>query len=988
SAVDAGVTMVFAQGNEGPGEETGNLPGNSPKVIAVGAVTKNTTISPGRVTAKDGDNADVPGTPFDVGPSGFGPQDPGNIASTAYAPVETVDPGSSPLACDPLPATSLDGKIAVISRGTCDFSLKVYNAQQAGAVAAFVYNSAANGNNLQAMGPGEHAADVTIPSFFLRRSNGLALVNATPGGTAAYTKDSHVAENIGDVVAGFSSRGPSAGKQIKPDLAAPGVDVVSAGYNGTVFPEKYTGFGSASGTSMATPHVAGAAALLKALHPAWTPAQVKSALMNTATDQVFLDTAHSNQAGVLDRGAGRIDLSEAIDPGLSLDVPSVSAGERPAGTGQTTAVKATNLDPGVQTWSLSTDVDTAGLNIDLSKSTLTAGPGGTAAFNVTLSTESGAEPGDYEGSVVLENLTAAKTLHIPVFLRVVVDAPTTDVLLVDDDGSAAADGFADYASFYQGLLEDLGLSYDYIEPWNDGFLPLGMLKEYRTVLLFTGENDSWDTSGFFVEDQDALNAYLNGGGRLLAMGQNLAETTDSNTDFDSPRIGRSRLYHGYLGIEQDAANSYPVGAPRPTATGANWLDGMTLDLTPGGNAAGGQDSIEATSPMPNTDTYSAAHAVSTILAAAPGGAVPAGAAFGHTKSSEPSLEETRQEFLYRTLSLGFGLEGLRSDTGHTSASALADKAFKWAFDEVTASINGGAFSSAEPVTLTAEASSTKGTVDQFRWDFGDGTPFATTEGPSASHRYAKGGTYPVRLEVTDSFGHRAVTTRKIAVGTGQGFRLLGEDGGVFGYGKRYFGSANELGLAAPIVGGAPTPSGLGYWLVGEDGGVFNYGDAGFFGSLGGMDLPSPIVGMAATPNGQGYWLATADGQVYRFGDAVFHGSMGGQQLNSPIVGIAAMPHGIGYWLVGADGGVFAYGNAGFFGSAGGLELNAPVVGMFASPSGDGYWLAASDGGVFDYGDAGFFGSAGSVDLVSPVVGIAPTPTGEGYWLAAADGGVF
>ena len=78
---------------------------------------------------------------------------------------------------------------------------------------------------------------------------------------------------------------------------------------------------------MATPHVAGAAALLLQLHPWWTPAMVKSALMTTATEEVFLNNAKTQRPGVLDRGAGRIDLAQAGSPGLVVDKPSLSGGE-------------------------------------------------------------------------------------------------------------------------------------------------------------------------------------------------------------------------------------------------------------------------------------------------------------------------------------------------------------------------------------------------------------------------------------------------------------------------------------------------------------------------------------------------------------------------------------------------------------------------------------------------------------------------------------
>ena len=92
-------------------------------------------------------------------------------------------------------------------------------------------------------------------------------------------------------MASFSSRGPTTDKLLKPDVAAPGVDVLSSGYGIGDFPGPFTGFGAVSGTSMATPHVAGSAALLVQLHPSWTPAQIKSALMTTATENVWTNTA-------------------------------------------------------------------------------------------------------------------------------------------------------------------------------------------------------------------------------------------------------------------------------------------------------------------------------------------------------------------------------------------------------------------------------------------------------------------------------------------------------------------------------------------------------------------------------------------------------------------------------------------------------------------------------------------------------------------------
>lgn len=224
---------------------------------------------------------------------------------------------------------------------------------------------------------------------------------------------------------------------------------------------------------------------------------------------------------------------------------------------------------------------------------------------------------------------------------------------------------------------------------------------------------------------------------------------------------------------------------------------------------------------------------------------------------------------------------------------------------------------------------------------------------------------------------------------GDGYWLAGADGGVFNFGGAgFFGSAGNVRLNRPVVAIAATPNDSGYWLAASDGGVFNYGNAPFRGSLGTRPLNRPIVGMASTPSGNGYWLVAADGGVFAFGDAPYLGSTGDRVLNQPVVGMARTPNGGGYWLVAADGGVFDFGNAAFHGSTGSLRLNRPIVSIARTPLGGGYWLVGADGGVFSFGNATFHGSVGAVALNSPVVGSWQAPAGSGYWLTAADGGVF
>ena len=236
--------------------------------------------------------------------------------------------------------------------------------------------------------------------------------------------------------------------------------------------------------------------------------------------------------------------------------------------------------------------------------------------------------------------------------------------------------------------------------------------------------------------------------------------------------------------------------------------------------------------------------------------------------------------------------------------------------------------------------------------------------------------------------HRPAQARPLNYTFGQGYALVGSDGGLFDYGiEAYSGGMAGHTLNAPIVGMAALPGTSGYWEVGSDGGVYAFGNAASYGSMGGQTLNAPVVGMATTRDGGGYWLVGSDGGIYAFGDAAFYGSMGGQTLNAPIVGMAATTNGRGYWLVGADGGVYAFGNATYQGGEAGTSLPKPIVGMAANPDGTGYWMVSKGGAVYSFGDAVYFGGTGSTTLQYPIVGITASQDGRGYWIAGSDGGI-
>ncbi|MFL6067443.1 MAG: S8 family serine peptidase [Gaiellaceae bacterium] len=785
-AVDAGVVMVFANGNAGPDTATANSPAISPKVIGVGAVTKDSALFPGSISVTAPEPVPANLKNFQIGGAAFGPAATSVVGPAPLIPGERVSTAATDksLGCSltgdvsPYPAGSLTGSIALIERGVCNFSEKVYNAQRGGAIAAIIYNAAANGDAVATMGAGVHAADVTIPSWEIGRTNGvntLAWANANPAtAQAKFDPAPSVQPNAGDVVAGFSSRGPTTDKLLKPDVAAPGVNVLSSGYGSGAFPGPFVGFGQVSGTSMATPHVAGSAALLVQLHPDWTPAQIKSALMTTATENVWTNTAKTVLAGVLDRGAGRIDLMKAGNPGITLDHPSLSAGEITAGRHVDFTLDASDVSGAGGTWTISavktgTAATTANFDITPSAASVTLAANGTATFGVTVSATAAAAPGNYEGKVVLTN--GATTAHVPVWLRVLPTTSTADVLLVDDDASSVSATFPDYSTVYRNTLTGLGVTFTYLDFGTQAFPSLNALHGYKAVLVFTGNNNSFNTSGFTTAALDRLSEWLDSGGKLFTTGQNMAETTDNNTSFSSPSIGRSRLYHGYLGVRYDAGSAYPGAAPRPTAGGVGPFAGMTIDVSPGADGAGNQSSIEVTSPMPDNDTYEAAHTMTPLLRAIGSTAQGPSAAVSFGRSSEPSLEEERVEYRYRSLSMGFGLEGVNDSTTFTSRAQLTRASLNWLLDRITfdaASVTPDkAKKKPKPtkdVDLTAHAVSNVGaTITQYRWDFGDGEPWETTTTSSVDHKFKKWGTYDLRIEVTDSLGHRSVQHQTVVL---------------------------------------------------------------------------------------------------------------------------------------------------------------------------------------------------------------------------------
>jgi hypothetical protein len=189
------------------------------------------------------------------------------------------------------------------------------------------------------------------------------------------------------------------GHALKPDITAPGAQILSS-----VLPE-FAGdqFAVLDGTSFSAPHIAGAAALLLQRHPAWTPQQLKSALMSTA-GPAFADSALTQEASVLVQGAGLARIAAADKPLLFTDPQSLSFGYLDVNAGAASraiAVTVSDAGDGAGTWTVDVQTQAASSGATLEVAPFTVAPGGTAAVQVVARAAADAPAGDNFGFLVL-----------------------------------------------------------------------------------------------------------------------------------------------------------------------------------------------------------------------------------------------------------------------------------------------------------------------------------------------------------------------------------------------------------------------------------------------------------------------------------------------------------------------------------------------------------------------------------------------------------
>ncbi|PYI62710.1 MAG: hypothetical protein DMF07_12800 [Verrucomicrobia bacterium] len=328
NAVDAGVVVAVAAGNSGPGQGTLQSPGRARKIITVAASTNKHFVGQPFTYPASG------GTTIGAAVGDFPPLPTSSFGlwfNTQLTACTSVDPGAS-------------GNVVVVNRGDCTFSTKVRNAIAAGAIGVVVINNVA-GDPVAMAKDGGGGDD--LPAVMIGKNEGAALRAANPPDASAVATFQEFVTANQDILAGFSSQGPTAVDfAVKPDVTSVGVNVLSSitcvGKPETC-PGDGTGWAFFSGTSMSTPHIAGSAAVLLNLDSSWSPAQVKSALVNRADLVVTDAVTGTHDVGPTAQGAGRENLSVSADATTWMDPASASFGR--VTVGHPTSVTITLYNP-------------------------------------------------------------------------------------------------------------------------------------------------------------------------------------------------------------------------------------------------------------------------------------------------------------------------------------------------------------------------------------------------------------------------------------------------------------------------------------------------------------------------------------------------------------------------------------------------------------------------------------------------------------------
>jgi subtilisin family serine protease len=297
-AATANVWVATSNGNSGPGPYTVGGPASVPWITSVGASTQNRTFQ-GSASSSDGWEF-------------FGASVTGGTEELPL--VDAEDAGDELCAVGALDPSIVDGKIVLCKRGAYARVAKSQAVMEAGGAGMILYN----GSDADTENTDNHY----VPSVHINNTDGLAIkgyIDSAGAAAIAQINGGTYTPIDAPSMAAFSSRGPNpvAEDIIKPDITAPGVDILAGNTPTPVLGAPGQLFQAIGGTSMSSPHVAGVFALLRQAHPDWTAAMAKSAIMTTAYQDVMKEDG-ATPADPFDMGAGHLNPGNAVAKGSAF----------------------------------------------------------------------------------------------------------------------------------------------------------------------------------------------------------------------------------------------------------------------------------------------------------------------------------------------------------------------------------------------------------------------------------------------------------------------------------------------------------------------------------------------------------------------------------------------------------------------------------------------------------------------------------------------
>ena len=554
NAVAAGAVAVIAAQNEGR-ELTIGAPAQVEEAITVGAITNshraNGTIDQYALRLNLWVNGETQiadeqanfGSPSDAGASSGFYSEP-IIGAFPVVDADALDGGAfggdeDGRACIDFPAGASASGWVLVQRGDCQFIEKAARVQAIGGRGVLFYQNERPDSELII----PDSENLTIPVVLVGRGFGLAVKNALANGDEVVIEVS--GEPIADQpftvnrMATFSSLGPSAEYSFKPDVSAIGAGSFGAIQNDQDYPASQFsagGFRWVDGTSQASPRVAGLAALVRQLHPDWTPDWVKSAIVISAANTAK-NSNGSREAFAMETGSGRVDAFAATEVDTIVLPPKLGFGKLTlSGNGSARRnIRIVNASEFECEYAITPVRFNNALSVELSQDSFTLQPGGKIELVATATASDPGGQSDLEQRLQLSNLTTGKNYIIACWMRVDSAPPPQSVLLVDDDDGEF------FEETYMAWLDAIGRTFVHWDVNGKTSYPTAdYMHQFDAVVWFqSGKSfnaifdpnsdifiDAWNLQHLFETE---VQRYLGEGGALLHSGQDYFDQKEDAT---------------------------------------------------------------------------------------------------------------------------------------------------------------------------------------------------------------------------------------------------------------------------------------------------------------------------------------------------------------------------------------------------------------------------------------------------------------------------